>query len=134
MNRLSNWNQSKRNACVGEFRRLLGSHRKDQVENAIQAGRSLAKLMADARVVIIGIDDLQLERYRRRFGVSHSLRSVMFAVATKTRWVPETVALCTQDEYAGTDGFSQVQLPLKWGLESKWAKKLMNKKGKNDGE
>lgn len=82
MRRADNWNAQKRNACLSEFRRLVRDHRKDQVENAIAAGRSLAKLMADAHVVLTGIDDVQLERFRRRFAVHRNLKGVMYGVAT----------------------------------------------------
>lgn len=82
MKRISNWNAAKRKACVSEFRRLLGSIRKDQVENAMAAGRSLAKLALDGKVTILGIDDVQLERYRRRYAVPHNLKGIMYGVAT----------------------------------------------------
>lgn len=82
MRRISKWNRAQREACVTEFRRLLGSYRKDQVENAMAAGRSLAKLMLDGRVTLLGIDDVQLERYRRRFAVPHNLKYIMYGVAT----------------------------------------------------
>jgi hypothetical protein len=82
MRRASNWNAAKRNASLTEFRRLLDGHRKEQVQNAIHAGRALAKLVADSVCTIAGIDDVQVERYRRRYAVLPSLKAVMFAVAT----------------------------------------------------
>jgi hypothetical protein len=112
MRRISKWNTQKRNACLSEFRRLLGSqHRKEEVQNAMRAGRSLRQLMADARVVLVGIDDVQLERFRRRYAVPQSLKAVMFAVATG------------QDPYAKVEKpvvqtQTEIELPHKWGTES----------------
>lgn len=82
MNRISNWNAAKRKACVSAFRRMVGGRRREQVDNAVEAGRSLAHLMADARVILTGIDDVQLERFRRRYAVPKNLKHVMYAVAT----------------------------------------------------
>jgi len=82
MQRIEKWNDQKRNACLSEFRRLLKTGRQDQVENAIAAGRSLAKLMQDARVILTGIDDVQMERFRRRFAVAPNCKGIMYAVAT----------------------------------------------------
>jgi len=80
--RISNWNNQKRNACLGEFRRMIAGCRKAQIENAITAGRSLAKLMLDGHVTIAGIDGVQMERFRRRYAVVPHLKHVMYAVAT----------------------------------------------------
>ena len=82
MRRIENWNAAKRNSCLSEFRRLLRSGRKVQVENAIAAGKSLAKLMEDSHVILLGIDSIQMERYRRRFAVAHNCKGIMYAVAT----------------------------------------------------
>jgi hypothetical protein len=80
--RISNWNAKKRNACLSEFRRMVGGQRREQVENAIEAGRSLAKLLDNAQVTLTGIDDMQMERFRRRYAVVKNLKHVMYAVAT----------------------------------------------------
>lgn len=85
MRRISNWNAAKRKACVSEFRRMVRGQREAQIENAIEAGRALARLMANAEVIITGIDCVQLERYRRRYAVVASLKHVMYAVATGKR-------------------------------------------------
>jgi len=55
MRRASNWNAAKRNASLTEFRRLLDGHRKEQVQNAIHAGRALAKLVADSVCTIAAL-------------------------------------------------------------------------------
>jgi hypothetical protein len=95
VNRGSKWNAQKRDASLTEFRRLLGSHHKDEVRNAERAGRALGRLITSAQVTIVGIDDVQLERYRRRFAVPQSLKAVMYAVATES---PRQLAL--REEYA----------------------------------
>jgi hypothetical protein len=82
MRRISNWSAAKRKACVSAFRRMVGGHRKAQIENAIEAGRSLARLMANHRVILTGIDCVQMERYRRRYAVPVNLKGVMYSVAT----------------------------------------------------
>ena len=82
MNRISNWNAKKRNACLSEFRRMVRGNRREQVQNAIEAGRSLAKLLDDARIVLTGIDDVQMKRYLRRYAVVANLKHVTYAVAT----------------------------------------------------
>lgn len=110
MRRISKWNNAKRDACLSEFRRLLGSHRKEEVRNAMRAGRSLKQLMADARVVLVGIDDIQLERFRRRYAVPQSLKGVMFAVATGTEFQQYRVKVETQK--------TAIELPRQWGTES----------------
>jgi hypothetical protein len=74
---------AQRRATVAQFRKLIQSGRRHQVENAIAAGRSLAKLLLDGRVILIGVDDLQLERYRRRFRVPKNLKGVMYSIATR---------------------------------------------------
>ena len=82
MVRTEKWNAAKRNATVAQFRHLLGTNRKEAIQNAMAAGRSLANLMLNGHVTILGIDDVQLERFRRRYGVQESLKAVMFSVAT----------------------------------------------------
>jgi hypothetical protein len=82
MRRVSRWNAALQDASVTEFRRLIADGYKDQVRNAMKAGRSLAKLMRDGHVTITGIDDVQLERFRRRFTVAENCKGVMYAVAT----------------------------------------------------
>jgi hypothetical protein len=82
MRRISNWNKQMRSACRSEFLRLLKTGRKEQVANAIAAGRSLAKLMENAGVIITGIDCVQMERYRRRFAVAKNCKGIMYGVAT----------------------------------------------------
>ena len=82
MNRISSWNAQLRNSCVSEFKRLIRQMRPVQIENAIAAGRALAKLLEDGRVLLLGVDALQLERFRRRFRVHENLKGVMYSVAT----------------------------------------------------
>lgn len=94
MNRIGNWNSEKRNSTVAQFKRLLGSHRDEEVKHAVRAGHSLRRLMANAEVRITGVDDLQMDRFVRRFAVKPSLRAVMFAVATSTPIVPEVAERC----------------------------------------
>src|SRR6266550_2435480 len=82
MRRIDKWNNQKRNACLSEFRRMIAGCREAQIENAITAGRSLAKLMLDGHVTITGIDGVQMERFRRQYAVVPHLKHVMYAVAT----------------------------------------------------
>jgi hypothetical protein len=138
MKRISPWNNAKRNAPLGEFRRLLGGHRAEQVQNAIRAGRSLGQLMIDATILITGIDDVQLERYRRRYAVPPSLKTVMYAVATgmagndildAVRFDDETgeeIRIAVKRTYPKPSmQMRGVEIPRKWGTESPQAKKLM---------
>jgi hypothetical protein len=127
--RISRWTEAKQDACRTEFKRLcgIGNHRPDAVRNAMKAGRSLRKLMDDGQVVIVDIDDVQLERFRRRYAVPESLKAVMFAVATANKKPePQTVRVLPR--------FRWVDLPAekttsawhrKWGVESPEAQKLM---------
>lgn len=82
VNRQMTWTRELQDATPAQFRRLISTHRKEQVKNAMAAGRSLARLMQNGDVILLGIDDVQLERYRRRYAVPESLKAVMFAVAT----------------------------------------------------
>lgn len=94
MNRVGTWNSEKRNATVAQFKRLLGTHRDEEVKHAVRAGHSLRRLMQTAGVRITHVDDIQMDRYVRRFAVKASLRAVMFAVATSTPVVPELAERC----------------------------------------
>lgn len=71
-----------RDATVAQFRAIIRTHRKEEIQNAKAAGRSLADLMLNNHVTITGIDDVQLKRYRRRYAVPESLKAIMYAVAT----------------------------------------------------
>ena len=78
----SRWNAAQRDATPAQFRKMLEGSSKEEVKNAMVAGRSLARLMQNGDVILIGIDDVQLERYRRRYAVPQRLKAVMYAVAT----------------------------------------------------
>jgi hypothetical protein len=103
MRRQSKWNAEKRNATVAQFRKLFPSARADKLANAIHAGKQLKRYLDDTMAMdprvrgLTSVDDLQLERYRRRFSVPKNLRGVMFAVATHikgNRPIPKRCALC----------------------------------------
>lgn len=87
-NRRPRWNAAKRDATVAQFRHMQPSARPDKLANAIHAGRQLKRFLDDAMAAdprvrgLTSVDDIQLERYRRRFSVPKNLRGVMFAVAT----------------------------------------------------
>jgi len=83
MNRTAKWTRAMQDASPTQFRYLLtGEIRKEQVQNAIAAGRSLARLLQAGQVTLVGVDDVQLERFRRRYAVVENLKGVMYAVAT----------------------------------------------------
>jgi hypothetical protein len=77
------WTAKHRDATPAQFRELLSSNRKAEIQNAMRAGRSLGKLLLHGQVTLSGVDDVQLERFRRRFAVQPSLKAIMFAVATR---------------------------------------------------
>lgn len=78
-----NWTSEMQDATPAQFKKMIAGWRKDQnVKNAIKAGRSLEKLLLDNKVTLLGVDDVQLERYRRRYQVHKNLVGVMYAVAT----------------------------------------------------
>jgi hypothetical protein len=104
-NRRPRWNAAKRDASVAQFRHMMPSARPDKLANAVHAGKQLKRFLDDAMAKdprvrgITSVDDLQLERYRRRFSVPKNLRGVMFAVATHikgTRPVPERCPKCSK--------------------------------------
>jgi len=127
MKRISRWSKEKQDAGLTEFRRLLGNHRKEEVQNAMKAGRSLRRMLEDARIVITGVDDVQLERFRRRYAVPLSLKGVMFAVATSRRYEPEKVVVKTQEGIPLTVETTTCLWAKRWGVESPEAQKLMKR-------
>jgi hypothetical protein len=103
-NRRPRWNSAKRDATVAQFRRMMPSARADKLANAVHAGRQLKRFLDDAMAKdprvrgLTSVDDMQLERYRRRFSVPKNMRGVMFAVATHikgTRPIPQRCPLCS---------------------------------------
>jgi len=82
MVRTEKWTRAMQDATPAQFRGMIGGCRKEQIQNAVKAGRSLAKLMLDGHVNLMGIDDVQLERFRRRYAVHENLVGVMYGVAT----------------------------------------------------
>jgi hypothetical protein len=103
LRRAGKWNAAKRNATLAQFRKLMPNTRAEKLANAIHAGKQLKRYLDDAMAKdsrvrgLKSVDDIQLERYRRRFSVPKNLRGVMLAVATHikgTHPIPQRCAMC----------------------------------------